>query len=85
VAPTGEDGARTVAFPGLRAKLAEEWQAQGTHRAATDTVSDELVLHTGNDGSYAEIVGAMDAVYGVKRTCGREKECPAFRVVFAAN
>jgi biopolymer transport protein ExbD len=82
---TVERGVRKVSFEGLGAKLAEEWEAAGTHRATTDARFDELVLHTADDASYAEIVSAMDAAYGVKRPCARGKACSAFRVVFASR
>jgi biopolymer transport protein ExbD len=80
-----DHGARRVTFAGLGAKLAEEWQAAGAHRASTEPRFDELVLHMADDASYAEIVGAMDAAYGVKRPCGGVRTCPAFRVVFASR
>ncbi len=84
---TVERGARAAAFPDLRAKLEEEWHAMGSHSAATDPASDELVLHTSDSASYAEIVGAMDAAFGVKRACASAggRACPAFRVVFASE
>jgi biopolymer transport protein ExbD len=82
---TVERGARGAAFPELRAKLEEEWRAMGSHTSATDPASDELVLHTSDSASYAEIVGAMDAAFGVKRACAGGRVCPAFRVVFAAD
>jgi biopolymer transport protein ExbD len=82
---TVERGARAAAFPDLRAKLEEEWHAIGSHSAATDPASDELVLHTSDSASYAEIVGAMDAAFGVKRACAGGRACPAFRVVFASE
>lgn len=71
-------------YAGLAAKLREEWEAAGTHRAPTDTRFDPLVLHTADDASYAEIVGAMDAAYSVTRACAGNARCPAFRVVFAS-
>ena len=76
-------GARTVRFPDLEKALDDEWHAAGAHRAPSDPAFDELVLHTADDSAYAEIVGAMDAAYGVKRQCAGGKSCPAFRVVFA--
>jgi biopolymer transport protein ExbD len=78
-------GVRNVTFAGLGAKLAEEWQAAGTHRASTDPRFDELVLHTADDANYAEIVSAMDAANGVKRPCAGGRSCSAFRVVFASR
>jgi biopolymer transport protein ExbD len=80
---TLDHGARTVRFPDLERALADEWRAAGAHRAPGDAAFDELVLHTANDAPYSEIVGAMDAAYGIKRPCGGGKACPAFRVVFA--
>lgn len=82
---TVERGARAATFPDLRAKLEEEWHAMGSHSSATDPASDELVLHTSDSASYAEIVGAMDAAFGVKRACAGGRACPAFRVVFASD
>jgi hypothetical protein len=74
-----------VTFAALGAKLAEEWQVAGAHRASTEPRADELVLHMADDASYAEIVSAMDAAYSVKRPCGGGRTCPAFRVVFASR
>jgi hypothetical protein len=82
---TADRGVRTVTFAGLGPKLAEEWRAAGVHHAATDPRFDELVLHTADDASYAEIVSAMDAAYSVKRPCAGGASCPAFRVVFASR
>jgi hypothetical protein len=79
------NAAHAVRFSELGSKLAAEWEAAGTHRAETDTSFDELVLHTRDDAPYAEIVGAMDAAYGVKRRCLGGAPCPAFRVVFASR
>ena len=80
---TVDHGARSVRFPELEAALGAEWRGAGVHRSAGDPSFDELVLHTADDAPYAEIVGAMDAAYGVKRACAGGKTCPAFRVVFA--
>jgi len=80
---TLDRGTRTVRFPDLQKALDEEWHTAGAHRAPGDQAFDELVLHTADDAPYAEIVGAMDAAYGVKRACAGGKTCPAFRVVFA--
>jgi hypothetical protein len=78
-------GAPVLRFQGLAEALAEEWQAAGSHRSPADRAFDELVLHTADDAPYAEIVSAMDAASGVKRSCGRKEPCSAFRVVFAAR
>ena len=82
---TFDHGARTVRLPDLAKALEDEWRAAGTHRQTGDPSFDELVLHAADDTPYAEIVGAMDAAYGVRRPCARGKTCPAFRVVFADN
>jgi hypothetical protein len=74
--------ARTVRFPELARALDEEWRSSGTHRASDDRALDELVLHTADDVPYASLIGAMDAAYGVKRTCGTAT-CGAFHVVLA--
>jgi biopolymer transport protein ExbD len=75
---------RTVRFPELARALDDEWHASGLHRAADDRALDELVLHTADDVPYASLVGAMDAAYGVKRTCGAAM-CGAFHVVLATR
>jgi biopolymer transport protein ExbD len=80
---TMDHGARTVRFPDLVAALDEEWRAAGSHRDAGDRGLDDLVLHTADDVPYATFIGAMDAAYAVKRTCGKTP-CSAFHVAFAA-
>jgi biopolymer transport protein ExbD len=75
---------RTVRFPELARALDEEWRASGLHRDPSDHALDEVVLHAGDDVPYASLVGAMDAAYGVKRTCGTAK-CGAFHVVLATR
>ncbi len=75
----------SVRFAGLSDALGREWREAGSHQSPSDPAFDELVLHTADDASYAEIVGLMDAAYAVKRSCGGRKSCPAFRVVFASR
>jgi hypothetical protein len=80
---TLDHGARSVRFPDLQKALEEEWRAAGVHRGASDPAFDEIVLHTADAAPYSEIVGAMDAAYGVKRPGGGRTARSAFRVVFA--
>ena len=78
-----DHGGRRVRFPDLEKALQEEWRVAGAHRTPSDSAFDQLVLHTADDAPYAEIIGAMDAAYGVRRSCAGGKACPAFRVVLA--
>lgn len=71
-------------FTALARALENEWRASGQHRAAGDSERDRVVLHTSNDARYDEIVGAMDAVYSVKRPFGAHAT-EAFAVTFAVD
>jgi biopolymer transport protein ExbD len=75
-------------FPGLAAKVAEEWRTAGIHRAVDDKRFDRAVVHTSNDMHYDELVAVMDAVAAPKRTIaagGKTTEATAFYVTFATD
>jgi biopolymer transport protein ExbD len=81
---TVDHGARTVRFPELAAALDDEWRDAASHRTPTDRGQDDLVLHTSDDVPYATLIGAIDAAYAVRRSCGAAP-CSAFHVAFAAR
>jgi biopolymer transport protein ExbD len=80
--------AKIVRYPGLREAIEKEWTEMGRHRAPTDHELDRLVLHTDDASSYAQVVGAMDAVHGVERPItvgGKTGPTSAFHVTFSAK
>ena len=80
--------ARFVQYPGLTDAVKKEWSEMGTHRAPTDRELDRLVLHTDDTSSYANIIGAMNAIGGVTRPMlarGANAPSPAFYVTFATR
>lgn len=74
-----------VRYPELSRRVATSWTQSGLHRAAADPRRDRAVLHAGNDAAFAEIVAAMDAIAGVRRTASNGRDAAAFDVVFAAD
>lgn len=84
--PVGVGG--DVTFPDLAKKISEEWTANGSHRAATDTKLDQAVLHTDNSTPFHDVVAVIDAIYEPKREFnggGKTEKVPAFNVTFAVN
>ncbi len=82
------NGAKKIRFPDLAAKIQEEWNSSGSHRAAGDKKLDQAVLHTDNDTQYVYIIGVIDAIYQTHRKLdvgGKSEEVPAFNVTFAVN
>ena len=78
----------SVTFPGLAAKMAEEWKAAGAHREASDRRFDQAVVHAANDMPYAELIAVMDAVAQPKRRVSSGNklvETTAFDVTFATD
>lgn len=78
-----EGETRVVRFPDLQGRLVAAWQERGTHRAPDDATRDRAVLHVDDGASYAEIVGAMDAIAAVKKPDRREES--AFELALAAK
>jgi hypothetical protein len=72
----------------LAERVAEEWRANGVHRAASDAGTDRAILHAGNQTEFAELVAALDAIAEPKRriSVGRASaEIPAFSVALAMD
>lgn len=81
-------GVDDYAYPELAKKIASEWQVNGTHRAASDMVLDQAVLHTDNSTQFQDIIAVIDAIYTPKRDLtlgGKTEKIPAFNVTFAVN
>ena len=79
---------KAVRFAGLREEVAKEWAQWGKHRDATDRELDRLVLHSDDAASYAQLIGAIDAVHGVERPIALGKKngsTSAFHVTFSAK
>jgi biopolymer transport protein ExbD len=84
--PIGSDG--EFVYPDLAKKITEEWNQNGSHRAPTDLVLDQAVLHTDNTTPFQDIIAVIDAVYTPKREfrVGSEtKNVPALNVTFSVN
>jgi biopolymer transport protein ExbD len=79
-------GKGDVTYPDLAKKITEEWNANGSHRAASDTKLDQAVLHTDNSTPFHDVVAVIDAIYTPKREfAGAKEKVPAFNVTFAVN
>ncbi|MBX3127266.1 MAG: biopolymer transporter ExbD [Polyangiaceae bacterium] len=79
-----------VTYPDLGKKIAEEWKANGSHRAATAKKFDQAVLHTDNTTPFADVIAVIDAIYTPQREytvpgSGKTEMVPAFNVTFAVN
>ncbi|HVW26786.1 MAG TPA: biopolymer transporter ExbD [Polyangiaceae bacterium] len=81
--PAAEGGG--VRYPELSRRLETSWATRGVHRAPADLRRDRAVLHASNDAAFEEIVGAMDAIAGVRRAAANGRGAAAFDVVFAAD
>ncbi len=83
--PMGDKG--DYRYPELAKKISDEWNANGTHRAASDTKLDQAVIHTDNSTPFSDIVAVIDAIYTPKRdfTGKKTEKIPAFNVTFAVN
>jgi len=83
--PVGNDD---VTYPDLAKKITEEWNANGSHRAATDIKLDQAVLHTDNTTQFSDVVAVIDAIRAPKRDWsggGKTDKIAAFNVTFAVN
>ena len=77
-----------MSFPGLAAKITEEWKSAGVHHDATDRRFDRAVVHAANDMPYSELIAVMDAVAQPKRPLASGSnlhETTAFDVTFATD
>jgi biopolymer transport protein ExbD len=75
-------------YPDLARRIAEEWRQGGTHRAPSDPVRDQAVLHSTNSLEFGELAAVMDAIGSAKRereVGGARRSVPAFDVSFAVN
>src|SRR5689334_6046253 len=84
--PVGNQG--DYRFPDLAKKISDEWNANGTHRAATDLKLDQAVLHTDNSTPFADVIAVIDAIYTPKRDLtwgGKTEKVSSFNVTFAVN
>jgi biopolymer transport protein ExbD len=84
--PVGEKG--DYRYPDLAKKISEEWNANGSHRAASDNKLDQAVLHSDNSTPFSDIIAVIDAIYTPKRDYsfgGKTDKVPAFNVTFSVN
>jgi biopolymer transport protein ExbD len=82
------NGTKSIRYPDLAAKINEEWNTSGSHKAPGDKKLDQAVLHTDNDTQYVYIIGVIDAIYQTHRKVdlnGKQSDVPAFNVTFAVN
>jgi biopolymer transport protein ExbD len=86
VAPLGAVAAahEDARFPELAARIAEEWQRHGQHRAPSDARRDVAVVHAPNLLPYGELAAVLDALHAPKRAYANE-QVSAFGVSFAMN
>jgi biopolymer transport protein ExbD len=84
--PIGDKG--DYRYPDLAKKIADEWNANGAHRAVSDNKFDQAVLHSDNSTPFSDIVAVIDAIYTPKRDfviAGKNEKFPSFNVTFAVN
>jgi biopolymer transport protein ExbD len=84
--PVGEKG--DYRYPDLAKKISEEWNANGSHRAASDNKLDQAVLHSDNSTPFSDIIAVIDAIYTPKRDFafgGKTEKVPSFNVTFSVN
>jgi len=83
-----KDGRKSVRYPELARRIAEEWRSLGSYRAGSDPKFDQAVLHTDNSTAYVYMIGVIDAIYHARRDFtvgGKSEKVPAFNVTFAVN
>lgn len=84
--PFGSEG--DIRYPDLAKKIAEEWTANGAHRAGTDKKFDQAVLHSDNTTPFQDVIAVIDAIYSPQRDFsfgGKTEKVPAFNVTFSVN
>ena len=82
------NGTKSIRYPDLAAKISEEWNTSGSHKAPGDKKLDQAVLHTDNDTQYVYVIAVIDAIYQTHRKVdlnGKSSDVPAFNVTFAVN
>jgi biopolymer transport protein ExbD len=75
-------------YPDLKKKVTEEWNTNGSHKAPSDHVLDQAILHTDNTTKFVDIIAVIDAVYGTQREMkfgGEAEMVPVFNVTFATD
>lgn len=75
-------------FPALAQKIAEEWNANGAHRAGSDEQFDRAVLHTDNATPFSDLIAVIDAIHAPKRDFdfgGKTQQVPSFSVIVATD
>jgi biopolymer transport protein ExbD len=75
-------------YPDLAKMITEQWNENGSHRAATDLALDQAVLHTDNTTPFQDIIAVIDAIHTTKRELtlsGNTKNISAMNVSFAVN
>ncbi len=81
-------GKEDFSYPELAEKIAEQWSANGSHRAETDLKRDQAVLHTENNAKFEDVIAVIDAIYTPQRDLKigtAVEQVPAFNVTFAVN
>ncbi len=82
----GEEG--EYRYPDLAEKIKKEWEANGTHRNATDPKRDQAVLSTDNSTPFSDVIAVIDAIYTPQRDWAagtKTEKVPAFNVTFSVN
>ena len=84
--PVGDHG--EYRYSELAQRIAEEWKMHGAHRALTDPVLDQAVLHTDNSTPFSDVIAVMDAIHAPKRDAtiaGETQPVSTFNLSFAVN
>jgi hypothetical protein len=83
--PMGTDD---FGYPDLSAKIGEQWNQRGSHRADSDLKRDQAVLHTDNTTKFEDIIAVIDSIYTPQREIkfgAAVEQVPAFNVTFSVN
>lgn len=77
-----------IRYEELAEKIKAEWEANGSHKAASDKKQDQAVLHCDNQTPFKEIIAVIDAIYRPQREFpggGLGKKYPSLNVTFTMS
>ncbi len=78
------DGGKTVRYPDLAKKIAEEWNTYGSHKNDNDPKQDQAIISVDNRAPFSDLIAVVDAIYQPKRTYKGE-QWTSFNVTFSAR
>lgn len=72
-------------YPELARFLERDWRENGAHRAPSDPILDEAVLHVQNSAAYEDVIAVLDALRSPRRAVPGIAQASVFAVSFAAD